>query len=224
VANSRRRERELARRRYERRRLREIEHRARRRRRNTILGAGVATLAVIGGIIALALTLTGGSDKKTTAADQVSSTPTPSPSASAAIPATGPTKCAPISPNPPDKADPKVPPVTGKPPTKLVTHDLKKGHGKPAKAGDKVTVNYVGVSCSTGKTFDASYPRHQTFPLTLGKGQVIQGWDKGLVGMRAGGRRELVIPASLGYGPQGQPPTIQPNETLIFVVDLVKIG
>jgi peptidylprolyl isomerase len=224
VANSRRRERELARRRYERRRLREQEHRARRRRRNTILGAGIATLAVIGGIVALALTFTGGSDKKTQAADQVSATPTPTPSASAAIPASGPTKCAPITPNPPAKQDPKVPPVTGKVPTKLVTKDLKTGHGPAAKAGDKLTVNYVGVSCSTGKAFDASYPRGQAFPLTLGKGQVIPGWDQGLVGMKAGGQRELIIPAKLGYGASGQPPSIQPNETLIFVVDLVKIG
>jgi peptidylprolyl isomerase len=223
VANSRRRERELARRRYERRRLREIEHRARRRRRNTIVGAGVATAAVIAGIVVLAISLSGGSDKKTSAADQVSSTPTPSASASA-IPATGPTKCASISPNPPAKQDPKVPPVTGTPPTKLVTKDLKQGHGKAAKAGDQLTVNYVGVSCSTGKAFDASYPRGQTFPLTLGKGQVIPGWDKGLVGMKAGGQRELIIPASLGYGAQGSPPAILPNETLIFVVDLVKIG
>jgi peptidyl-prolyl cis-trans isomerase B (cyclophilin B) len=106
VANSRRRERELARRRYERRRLREQEQRARRRRRNTIIGAGVATLAVIGGIVALALTLTGGSDKKTQAADQVSATPTPSASSAPAIPATGPAKCAPITPNPPAKEDP----------------------------------------------------------------------------------------------------------------------
>ena len=224
MANSRRRERELARRRYERRRLREVEQRARRRRRNTIIGAGVGTLAVIGGVVALAIWLTGGSNDKVTPADQLSSTPTPSASASSTIPVTGPTKCAPISPNPPAKADPKVPPVTGKPPTKLVTKDLKTGHGKAAKAGDKLTVNYVGVSCSTGKAFDASYPRGQAFPLTLGKGQVIQGWDKGLVGMKAGGRRELIIPASLGYGAQGSPPAIQPNETLIFVVDLEKIG
>jgi peptidylprolyl isomerase len=224
VANSRRRERELARRRYERRRLREMEQRARRRRRNTIIGAGVGTLAVIGGVVALALWLTGGDDNKVTPADQVSATPTPSASATPAIPASGPAKCAPIKPNPPDKADPQVPPVTGKPPTKLVTKDLKAGHGKAAKSGDKLTVNYVGVSCSTGKAFDASFPRGQAFPLTLGKGQVIPGWDKGLVGMKAGGRRELIIPASLGYGAQGSPPSIQPNETLIFVVDLEKIG
>jgi peptidylprolyl isomerase len=222
VANSRRRERELARRRYERRRLREMEHRARRRRRNTIIGAAVATLAVIGGVVALAIGLSGGSDKKVTPADKLSATPTPSATASIA-PAAAPKKCAPIKPNPPAKEDPTVPPVTGKAPTKLVVHDLKQGHGAAAKSGDKLSVNYVGVSCSTGTAFDASYPKHQPFPFTLGQGNVIPGWDKGLVGMKAGGRRELIIPAALGYGAAGSGP-IAPNETLIFVVDLVKIG
>ena len=75
----------------------------------------------------------------------------------------------------------------------------------------------------TGKAFDASYPRHQPFELTLGQGQVIKGWDEGLVGMKAGGQRELIIPADKGYGATGSG-TIKPNETLIFVVDLVKIG
>lgn len=223
MANSRRRERELARRRYERRRLREMESRARRRRRNTIAGAVAATLLVIGGIIALAIGLSGGGGKKLNAADQLSATPSASASASATPPPAAPKKCAPIKPNPPAKGDPTVPPVTGKAPTKLVVKDLKKGHGPAAKSGDKLTVNYVGVSCSTGTAFDASYPRHQPFPLTLGQGQVIKGWDQGLVGMKAGGRRELIIPASLGYGPTGSGP-IKPNETLIFVVDLVKIG
>ena len=223
MANSRRRERELARRRYERRRLREQQLRAQRRRRNTIIGAVVATLAVIGGVVGLAVSLSGGGGKATSAKDQVSATPTASPSATGTPPPAAPKKCAPIKPNPPAKGDPTVPPVTGKAPTQLVVKDLKKGHGPGAKSGDKLTVNYVGVSCSTGKSFDASYPRHQPFPVTLGQGQVIQGWDKGLVGMRAGGRRELVIPAALGYGPTGQS-GIAPNETLIFVVDLLRIG
>jgi len=221
VANSRRRERELARRRYERRRLREQEQRARRRQRNIVAGAVIATLAVIGGIVWLSISLGGGG--KSTAADaKVSPTTTPSATPSA-TPPPAPTKCAPIKPDPPAKGEPTVPPVKGKPPTKLVVKDLKKGSGAAAKSGDKLTVNYVGISCSTGKPFDASYPRHQTFPFTLGQGSVIPGWDKGLVGMKAGGRRELVIPASLGYGAGGSGP-IKGNETLIFVVDLVKIG
>lgn len=220
MARSRARERELARRRYERRRLREMELRARRRRRNTILGATLGTAAVIAGLVALIVSLAGGSSKsKTTVA--ASSTPTPTPTSSASVPAP-PTKCAAISPNPPAAGEPKLPPVTGAAPTKLVVKDIKVGKGAAAKAGQTLTVNYVGVSCSTGKPFDASYGK-QAFPFKLGAGQVIQGWDKGLVGMKPGGQRELVIPASLAYGQQGSG-SIKPNETLIFVVDLVKVG
>jgi peptidylprolyl isomerase len=219
VARSRARERELARRRYERRRLRDQQLRARRRRRNQIIGAVVGTLAVIGGLVALIVSLAGGgSGKKTTS---LASSPTPTASAtSSAVPA-APTACAKISPNPPAAGDPVVPDVTGKPPTTLLVKDIKVGKGAAARTGQTLTLNYVGVSCSTGKAFDASYPRKQPFSFPLGKGQVIKGWDQGLVGMRVGGRRELVIPASLGYGAAGSGATIKPNETLIFVVDLV---
>ena len=218
MARSRARERELARRRYERRRLREQQLRARRRRRNTVIGAVVGTLAVLGGLIALVVTLVSGSNNKSTAA-ATTPTPTPSPSVSASAPA-APTVCAPIKPNPPAKGEPTVPPVVGKAPTSLVVKDIKKGTGAAVKAGQTLTVNYVGVSCSTGTAFDASYPRKQPFSFPLGQGQVIKGWDQGLVGMHVGGRRELVIPASLGYGPAGSG-AIKGNETLIFVVDLV---
>ena len=218
MARSRARERELARRRYERRRLREQQLRARRRRRNTILGAVLGTLAVLGGLTALIVTLVGSSDNKSKVA-AATPTPTPSPSASSAAPA-APTKCATIKPNPPASGEPTVPPVTGQAPTTLVVKDLKKGTGAAVKNGQTLTVNYVGVSCSTGKAFDASYPRKQPFSFPLGQGQVIKGWDQGLVGMHVGGRRELVIPASLGYGPAGSG-AIKGNETLIFVVDLV---
>jgi peptidylprolyl isomerase len=216
VARSRARERELARRRYERRRLREQQLRAQRRRRNTIIGAIVGTIAVIGGLVALVIVLVGGSDNKSVATAQT----TPTPSASSSATPAAPTACAPISPNPPAKGEPTVPAVTGKPPTNLVVKDIKTGKGAAAKSGQTLTVNYVGVSCSTGKAFDASYPRKQAFSFPLGKSQVIQGWDKGLVGMKVGGQRELVIPASLGYGATGSG-SIKPNETLIFVVDLV---
>jgi len=218
VARSRARERELARRRYERRRLREQQLRARRRRRNTIIGAVVGTLAVIGGLTALVVSLVVGSDNKSVASAQ--SSPSASASTSPSPTPAAPTACAAISPNPPAAGEPTVPPVTGKPPTTLVVKDLKKGTGAAVKSGQTLTVNYVGVSCSTGKAFDASYPRKQPFSFPLGKGQVIQGWDQGLVGMHVGGRRELVIPAALGYGATGSG-SIAPNETLIFVVDLV---
>ena len=219
MARSRARERELARRRYERRRLREQQLRAKRRRRNAIIGVTMASILVIGGVVWLAIALSSGSNKKTVA--KPLSTGSPSPSASASLPApAAPVACAKIAPNPRASGVPTVPPVTGKAPTTLVVKDIKPGTGAAAKAGQTLTVNYVGVSCSTGKAFDASYPRKQPFSFTLGQGQVIQGWDKGLVGMKVGGRRELVIPASLGYGASGSG-SIKPNETLIFVVDLV---
>ena len=123
-------------------------------------------------------------------------------------------------------AKPKVTitPINATPPAKLVKKDLAKGHGKKAKAGDTVTVQYDGVLYQNGSEFDASWDRGQPFSFPLGKGQVIPGWDKGVVGMKVGGRRQLIVPPDLGYGAQGQPPTIQPNETLIFDIDLLKIG
>ena len=121
----------------------------------------------------------------------------------------------------PLSTEPKVTPPGGAAPTKLVVKDLIKGTGPEAKAGQSVTVNYVGVLFNGGKEFDASWKRSEPFTFTLGQGQVIPGWDKGVAGMKVGGRRELIIPAELAYGPQGSPPVIGPNETLIFVVDLV---
>jgi len=132
------------------------------------------------------------------------------------------TAAAPTTAKPRPKPKVKVP--AGKPPKKLVTKDLIPGTGQAAKAGDPITVNYIGVNFADGKPFDNSYDRGQPFPFQLGGGQVIPGWDRGLVGMKVGGRRELVIPPSLAYGPQGQPPVIKPNETLVFIVDLLSIG
>jgi peptidylprolyl isomerase len=97
--------------------------------------------------------------------------------------------------------------------------DIVKGSGASAQDGNTLTVDYVGDSWSTGKEFDASWNRGQPFPVTLGQGQVIQGWEQGLQGMKKGGRRLLVIPPDLGYGAKGSGSTIKPNETLIFVVD-----
>ena len=119
---------------------------------------------------------------------------------------------------------PKVTVPSGKPPKKLVVKDLIKGTGPAAKPGDPITVNYIGVNYANGKPFDNSYDRGQAFPFQLGGGQVISGWDNGLVGMRVGGRRMLIIPPSQGYGAQGQPPVIKPNETLVFVVDLIGLS
>jgi peptidylprolyl isomerase len=122
------------------------------------------------------------------------------------------------------RAKPTIPKPSGEPPAELIAVDIVKGAGRPAAAGNTLTVDYVGSSWSTGKEFDASWDRGQPFPVTLGQGQVIQGWERGLVGMREGGRRLLVIPPALGYGSAGSPPKIGPNETLIFVVDARKVG
>ena len=112
---------------------------------------------------------------------------------------------------------------SGSPPRKLVKEDIVKGKGPGAKAGDTVVVNYVGVNFSNGEEFDASWDSGQPFPVQLGAGQVIQGWEEGLVGLKKGGRRKLTIPPELAYGPQGAPPAIGPNETLVFVIDAVEI-
>jgi peptidylprolyl isomerase len=117
---------------------------------------------------------------------------------------------------------PSIPKPSGKPPAKLTVVDIVKGSGAAAAEGDTLTVDYAGDSWSTGKEFDASWNSGQPFPVTLGQGQVIQGWEQGLQGMKQGGRRLLVIPPDLGYGASGQPPKIKPNETLLFVIDLRK--
>src|SRR3954451_7152200 len=119
---------------------------------------------------------------------------------------------------------PKITVPGGDPPTKLVIKDIKKGTGPAAKSGQTVTVQYEGVNFKDGKEFDASWNRPgQPFSFPLGQGQVIPGWDQGLVGMKKGGRRVLTIPPDLGYGPNGSPPAIGPNETLVFVVDMENI-
>ena len=155
--------------------------------------------------------------------DEQESAATPEPTAEATAEATGEIDPSTISKELSDK--PAVAKPEGSPPAELVTEDIVKGKGKTAKAGDVVSMQYVGNSWSTGEQFDASWDRgKEPFTLELGAGGVIPGWDEGLVGMRQGGRRLLVIPAAKGYGAQGQPPDIGPNETLIFVVDLKKIA
>ncbi len=120
-----------------------------------------------------------------------------------------------------DRAKPKIKVPAGEPPAKLQSEDLIVGKGAAAKPGQTVTVNYVGVSHSTGKQFDASFDRGEPFQFALGGGEVIPGWDQGVEGMKVGGRRKLTIPSELAYGPQGQPPDIKPNEALVFVIDLL---
>jgi peptidylprolyl isomerase len=120
---------------------------------------------------------------------------------------------------------PEIPRSTGDPPTELKVEDLIEGEGRAAKTGDQVSVQYVGVLYENGKQFDASWDNDEKpFEFQLGSGQVISGWDQGIVGMKVGGRRKLTIPPDLAYGEQGQPPTIPANATLVFEVDLEKIG
>jgi peptidylprolyl isomerase len=107
--------------------------------------------------------------------------------------------------------------------TRLKIEDIKVGTGREAKTGDKVTVNYRGT-LTNGKQFDSSYDRNQPFSFTLGNGEVIKGWDQGVAGMKEGGKRKLTIPPSLGYGAQGAGADIPPNATLIFEVELLKVG
>ncbi len=118
---------------------------------------------------------------------------------------------------------PEITVPKGKAPKKLVVKDLKVGSGPVAKAGETVQVQYVGISFANGRQFDASWDRGEPFGFQLGAGQVIPGWDKGVEGMKVGGRRQLVIPPDLAYGKQGSPPTIAPNETLVFVIDLLGV-
>ena len=118
---------------------------------------------------------------------------------------------------------PEIPRPSGTPPRRLAKDDIVRGRGRPAKAGDAVTVHYAGVTFSTGEEFDASWSGGQPYSFPLGAGRVIPGWDRGLVGMKEGGRRMLTIPPEMAYGAQGFPPAIGPNETLVFVVDMVSI-
>ena len=121
---------------------------------------------------------------------------------------------------PPGKPEVQLPETL---PTELVITDLVEGEGEPAKAGDTVTVNYVGVRSEDGTEFDNSYDRGQPYPVTLGQGSVIQGWDEGLIGAKAGGRRQLDIPAAMAYGDAGAGEVIQPGDALTFVIDVVSI-
>jgi peptidylprolyl isomerase len=122
------------------------------------------------------------------------------------------------------KTKPEVTVPKGAPPKKLVVKEIEEGSGAEAKSGGEVTVQYAGVDYKNGKEFDSSWSRNEPFSFQLGAGQVIPGWEQGVEGMKVGGRRELVIPPELAYGEAGRPPTIPPNETLVFVIDLLAVG
>jgi peptidylprolyl isomerase len=172
------------------------------------------TLALLLGVGVAACGSGDSSDSETAATSTPTETPTAAPANVDAI-------VAGVGKN--TKKKPKIVTPQGDPPTQLVIKDIVKGTGPKAKPGDTLTMQYVGNSWSTGEQFDVSWDRGQAFPFQLGARMVIPGWDQGMVGMRKGGRRLLIIPPDMGYGPQGSGP-IGPNETLVFAVDLENIG
>lgn len=191
------------------------------------IAAGLAALALVAAGCGSSDSSTDSAKTGTKSSAQTSSDATTTSSSTSTstqdLPATPKGKAVPVS-NATDVAHkPKIAKPTGDPPALLVSKDFVVGKGPAAKAGDTVSVQYVGKSFSDGKQFDASWDRGgPPFDFPLGAGQVIKGWDQGVIGMKAGGRRELVIPPDLGYGPQGTN-GIAGNETLVFVIDVKKI-
>jgi peptidylprolyl isomerase len=118
---------------------------------------------------------------------------------------------------------PQIEKPEGDVPFELGIEDVVEGDGDEATPGTKVTVHYVGIAFSTGDEFDASWNRGRPFEFKLGKGQVIPGWDRGVAGMKVGGRRKLTIPSAMAYGARGAGGAIKPHEPLVFVVDLLSV-
>ena len=118
---------------------------------------------------------------------------------------------------------PQVEIPEGSPSYQLELDDIEIGDGDEATPGSIVEVHYVGVSWKSGRQFDASWDRGDTFKFGLGKGQVIRGWDEGVAGMKVGGRRRITIPPDMAYGKRGAGGVIGPDETLVFVVDLLGV-
>jgi peptidylprolyl isomerase len=185
-----------------------------------------ATTAITAAAVALGLAACGSSNK----AQGITLAPGGGPTVETATTPATPTTTTAATTTPKSGALSKEPTITvpkGPPPKTLVKKDLITGTGATATSGSEVSVNYVGALYSNGKVFDASWkdtPGKAFGPFQLGAGAVIKGWDEGLVGMKVGGRRELIIPASLAYGKQGQGSTIPPNAALIFIVDLLAVS
>ncbi len=184
--------------------------RARERRRRAVTLVAGAAAAVL--VVVLVVSRGGGGSTKVDASSSTTLDSSADQSSAAGKP------CVPVA-DPLPTGAPAVPVKVGPPPAKLVSEDLKVGAGAVVGANDTVTVNYIGVACSTGKIFDSSYSRNQpaSFPLT----GVIKGWTDGIPNMKVGGQRLLGIPPEQAYGAQGSPPTIAPGETLWFVVEVV---
>ena len=180
------------------------------RRRLTFGAIAIAGVA----LLAFLISLTGDDDEGT---DVATGSSTTAPAAGAVGSAEG-KPCVPVADPLPANA-PAVPVKVGPPPETLVTEDIKPGTGATVTPGATVTVNYIGVACSTGKIFDSSYSRGQ--PATFALTGVIKGWTDGIPGMKVGGQRLLGIPAAQAYGPAGSGSLIGPNEPLWFVVEVL---
>jgi len=191
--------------------------RARQRRTRQRLIVSGSALAIVLAILALLIGPNLGSNATSTSSS-TSSTSTASTSTSTPAKSVKGKPCVAVS-GPLPTGAPAVPVPTGPPPTTLVKKDLKVGTGAVVNATQTLSVDYIGVSCSTGKIFDSSYKTGQPYSTSLA--QVIQGWQQGIPGMKVGGTRLLGIPPALGYGSQGSPPDIAPDETLWFVVHVV---
>ncbi len=190
----------------------------------------VIVVAVIAGVIILVVFLTSSnstnnkstSSTTTTTAATTTTTTVAGSTTTTVPPIIGAIPAADLSPAGTAGKAPTVVVPAGSPPTQLESADLITGTGAAAKTGDALTVQYVLATYSSRKTVQSSWTG-KPFAFTLGQG-VIQGWDQGVVGMKVGGRRELIVPPSLGYGAAAQGPGIAANDTLVFVIDLVKIG
>ncbi|MDQ1532455.1 MAG: hypothetical protein QOF28_216 [Actinomycetota bacterium] len=192
--------------------------RARQRRTRQRLIVSGSALAIVLAILALLIGPNLGSNATSTSSSSTSSTSTASTSTSTPAKSVKGKPCVAVS-DPLPAGAPAVPVPTGPPPTTLVKKDLQVGTGAVVTATQKLSLDYIGVSCSTGKIFDSSYKTGQPYPTTLD--QVIPGWQQGIPGMKVGGTRLLGIPPALAYGSTGSPPDIAPDETLWFVVHVI---
>lgn len=191
-------------------------------RRRTIRRAVIIGVIAIGILVSAYLLFSGNSSPTTTTTSTIATTTTTSPSTTTTV---APASFAPVaSPSPAGTfgTAPTVVVPAGNPPTAMQVSDLIHGTGAVAKDGSKLTVQYVLATYSSHKVVQSSWTS-QPFTFTLGVGQVIPGWDQGMVGMRVGGRREMIIPPALGYKSAAAGPGIAANDTLVFVVDLLKV-
>ncbi len=198
------------------------QRKAKTRQRTLMIGGIVVLVLLIVGILALVRSGDDGSQTaSTTIPSSATSTTLRTTTTVAGMESAAGKPCVPLA-DPLPAGAPEVPITPGPPPTELVVEDLVVGDGPEVPAGDpsvEVTVQYIGVACSTGKIFDSSWQRGAQ-PATFPLGGVIDGWTEGIPGMKVGGRRLLVIPSGMAYGPSGSPPRIAPDEALYFVVDL----